>query len=342
MSQRNGLRAMPKKVTVSAPARVHITLIDLTGLTGRMYGGVGFALTSPRIVVSFEADAPFATSCASGVLLDHRSVEDIHATMSRFFQEIGIRPNGHTRIDALPPSHTGLGTKTALLLGLVETIALGLGFEISQWDLIRLSGRGSTSGVGIHSYFEGGVIFDIGQPAVGQMASPSSAGAATQPSSKLVRLPFPPRWKVALLLPNGSRYCGPVEQDIFTKGEETIPEQQYHHIMASVYHGLAPSFMMTDLVGVARALRTISNEGFKHLEIGSQPPAVSLLISDLLNEGYAAGMSSMGPLVYAIFCEEDGKNSSIRNLQKIAQSHNVSMLSCEHADNRGRIISWTD
>jgi beta-ribofuranosylaminobenzene 5'-phosphate synthase len=70
-----------------------------------------------------------------------------------------------------------MGSKTALLLSMIEALSLLAGCDLSPSKLVELSGRGGTSGVGVSSYFSGGMIFDLGRPNDNLPFVPSSADA---------------------------------------------------------------------------------------------------------------------------------------------------------------------
>jgi beta-RFAP synthase len=62
---------------------------------------------------------------------------------------------------------------------------------------------------------------------------------------------------------------------------------------------LLPSIAAGDFDLFRSSINTIQRIGFKHRELQRQPESLSL-VNDLQDQGYAAGMSSLGPAVFAI------------------------------------------
>ena len=76
------------KIRITTPARIHLSLIDENGYTGRVDGGIGLMLDQPNVVleVSNHADE-FAIEC-------HRyyreSIEVINEKASKIFKMFHI------------------------------------------------------------------------------------------------------------------------------------------------------------------------------------------------------------------------------------------------------------
>ena len=80
--------------------------------------------------------------------------------------------------------------------------------------------------------------------------------------------------------------------------------------MAAVYHGVAPAVAEGDLESLRAALQAIHGVGFKRREVMGQSHEVRELLDLLCKDlGVAAGMSSLGPLVYAI--TNDGEQPDV-------------------------------
>jgi beta-ribofuranosylaminobenzene 5'-phosphate synthase len=168
-------------------------------------------------------------------------------------------------------------------------------------EIKRISGRGGASGVGVNAFFQGGLIVDVGHHESSEDSFvPSSArqGSVTPPMA--IRLPFPEQWRIHLFLPNGLIYEGDGEVAFF-QHNTPISAEEVFRVMAAVYHGLVPAFIDNDIRLLKRAITDVHSTGFKKRELQGQTAEVSYLL-DLLNgqDLFAAGMSSMGPLIYAI------------------------------------------
>ncbi|MDJ0686204.1 MAG: hypothetical protein QNJ84_16055 [Alphaproteobacteria bacterium] len=291
-------------IRVSAFPRVHVTLIDLAGVTGRKFGGAGFAVDALPTVVRAEGAR---TNALDGFdRLDARGRADVDALLMRL---LGRTDQGGVRLtlEAAPPQHVGLGSKTSLLLAIAVACdrigTLGLEPEAMR----SISGRGGASGVGSHSFFEGGFIIDGGHPwREGESFAPSSAGPPRESPPLLVRARFPAHWRILLLLPEAAAPSVSDEAAFFARNAPIAPDAVFD-VLAGVYHGVAPAVAAADLPALKKALAKIQHRGFKQAELAAQPVLVRSLLSELqAQDGVAAGLSSLGPLIYAIYAAEDG------------------------------------
>ena len=119
-------------------------------------------------------------------------------------------------LKSAPPQHVGFGSKTTLSLALIAGVNafMSIGWSVEQMQ--KLSGRGAASGVGIHSFFSGGVIWDIGHRADAAKALlPSGSTTVTGIPPLAARIPFPGAWRVMLVLPAERPMTGPEEIRIF-------------------------------------------------------------------------------------------------------------------------------
>jgi beta-ribofuranosylaminobenzene 5'-phosphate synthase len=194
--------------------------------------------------------------------------------------------------------------------------------DISDSNLIALSGRGGASGIGVNAFFSGGFIVDDGQ-SQSEVADllPSSSRSPEHMPLPSVRMDFPDEWEIHLLWPPGAETSGDTERRIFRENTP-IRQASVHETLANVYHGLVPAFNRKDLALLRESLLAIGKEGFKAIEIGIQAPLVGEILADLLFDGQvAAGMSSMGPLIYAIILRND--HSARQAIALTAARHGV-------------------
>jgi beta-ribofuranosylaminobenzene 5'-phosphate synthase len=201
----------------------------------------------------------------------------------------------------MPPSHSGLGSKTALLLAVVTGLHLINSRDTKREDLQRISGRGGTSGIGINTFFDGGFLADGGHANVNVAHEflPSSASDGHVPPPVIARHPIPAEWQFTLLIPPGRYYAGSEEIQFFELNAPIAREDAFATI-ALLYHGVAAAVVTRDLSLLARSLADLHNVGFKRKEVEGQPSVVRNLLQALHAHSLAAGMSSMGPLVYVV------------------------------------------
>jgi beta-ribofuranosylaminobenzene 5'-phosphate synthase len=288
---------MKTHITLRAYPRLHFGLVDLSGATQRSYGGIGAAFEGP----STRIDA--VDSSHLDVNLEDLD-QETRASVSRALSNITDRRLKVTGVFAVAermPSHVGLGSTTATTLALLKSMDLINDWGLGSTALIDMSSRGRTSGVGSHTFFDGGLIADVGQRAHPTgVYRPSLAPNDRSPSLKLGRWLMPSQWRVHLLF-SATRPSVPPEQEAEffslvtpTEHSETLTQ------LAALYHGIVPAALEEDLIRFAGALREFQSVGFKAREIAAQPEIVRATLEVLWSEGLAAGLSSLGPTVFVI------------------------------------------
>ena len=293
-----------KVVRVRSFPRIHVTLIDLGGATQRRFGGAGFALDGMPAVVRASCDRRSRVEGAHDLESpDRRVLERYVRRLSKAMERAFW-----VQVESVMQQHIGLGSKTALLLAAGLACNAAGGEKLQREALVHMSGRGGASGVGVNVAFDGGFVVDGGHKmdAVNDKFWPSSVGGNTGLPPKLVRLEFPANWRVHLFLPGGRRYFGEAEQRFFSENTP-IDFGEVYEVMAAVYHGVAPAVAEGDLESLRVALWAVQGVGFKRREVMGQSREVRELLEFLYKDlRVAAGMSSLGPLVYAITNNEDG------------------------------------
>jgi beta-ribofuranosylaminobenzene 5'-phosphate synthase len=288
---------MKTKIQIRSYPRIHITLIDLVGVTHRRYGGAGFALNAfpAEVQAEFSKDTRVQFECELPTL-DREVIQTVVDRLSTQLNACFL-----VRVSRMPPQHAGFGSKTAVLLGVCTACNSLLGGPLSQEQLQTASGRGGTSGLGVNLFFHGGFLVDLGHPSRGNVPFvPSSAQCPVSVPPVSVRLPFPEEWSVHLLRPFGKQYFGSQESEFFAE-HTPIPPVDALEILAAVYHGVVPAIRSHDLNLLKDVLSEIHARGFKHKEVAGQPLCVAEVIEALKDhKEVAVGMSSMGPLVYAV------------------------------------------
>lgn len=262
-------------------------------------------ITTPGVLLTAESAPTWQLETTPQ--LDERTLADLRRVIDSFSRERPLR----IVIESAPLQHVGLGSKTALLLAVIASISKALDLEMTAQEIQVLSGRGGTSGVGIHGFFTGGFLADAGHPQhTIESLLPSSATRPRRLPDLNVRVDIPSRWRFHLLLPPGNVRAGPPEIEFF-RHNTPVPKAEVHESIALLYHDLVPGVRNSDLGAVGRALRRVHEVGFKKRELAGQSDAVKSSFS-LLTASIDApvGLSSMGPLLYIIGDTEDTKLES--------------------------------
>lgn len=317
-------------VQISANPRIHIGLVDLAGISQRSYCGVGFSVSGLSTKWSiYDAE----NISFDGVHhLDAAAQNDLDSVTRHLQQRM---PGGfHATLKEGPDQHIGLGTKTSLLLALIAGVNELKQLNLSQREIQFISGRGGASGIGINLFFCGGIVWDGGHPAADQEAfRPSSALRPNHIPPLLARWQFPSQWAIGLVLPACPSFAGANERTFFDK-TTPLPAHDVLETMSAMYHGVLPAFITTDIDLLKRSLERIHSIGFKKCELEAQTVNTTRTLR-LIQEipKLAAGLSSLGPLIYCVF--EKTNRESMETLETISKQMDAKVLGVFSGCNSG-------
>jgi beta-ribofuranosylaminobenzene 5'-phosphate synthase len=319
---------------VIAFPRLHLSLLDCGEATYRRAGGVGLSVEGlPTIIEAEPADVLHIAGLGG---YDTAARRDMVRALERLGERVG--PLGvRLTVRSGPPQHVGLGSKTSLLLAGLRAACHVVGAGIGRKDVQLLSGRGGTSGVGLSAFYTGGFLVDAGHARIsGEPIRPSSATPPREVPPVVVRQPIPRRWRIILMLGSGPGAAGAAEVSFFASNTP-IPTREVERAISVTYHGLIPPLLSADLYTFGRALRELQGVGFKKREVLAQPPEVRYLLADLWRlEGVAAGLSSMGPLLFAIHDIDDHR--AHEEVSRLAREAGVRWLGSFTGRNAGYVL----
>lgn len=286
-------------IEIIAPSRLHFSLSDLGNASLYMYGGIGVGISEPSHKITCTK--------GSGNIHFHGEAKKWKAELEKLFHEL----NAHCGTDlididvtSMVPPHSGFGSHTALCLGLIEAVGIATESGWSEGDIVSLSRRGGTSGVGIQTYFHGGLAYDYGRPALTGEHHPSSIETKRSEVLSGPQVPFPSHWEVLVVLPKGKHVYGETEVMFFRDNTPTDPIEALRAI-ATIHHGILPAIMSANLSVLTKSLAALHKCGFKRLELSNQSQAVQAMYHRFVSLGFACGLSSFGPLLYAIVDASD-------------------------------------
>ena len=289
-----------RRVIVQTPSRLHLTLIDMHGGSGRVDGGVGISLDEPGILIEVrQSPSLIVEGCDSATQV---------RVMDTAIQVLkGLHAGGNVSITVRNyySSHIGLGSGSQLMLAIARGIAEIYGRSLTVKELALLVGRGGTSGIGTAAFEYGGFIVDgghtFGQNGEKSEFLPSAASRGVRPPPVIARHDFPSDWRILLAIPDlPSGASGVKESDIF-RTRCPVPVEEVHMLCHEILMRLLPGIVEKDLDLFGSSVNAIQKLGFKKVELSLQPQQIPELIERLRSAGAAcAGMSSFGPTVYAI------------------------------------------
>jgi beta-ribofuranosylaminobenzene 5'-phosphate synthase len=285
-----------RRVVIQTPSRLHLTLTDLTGSSGRVDGGVGVSLDEPNILLEAERceDLQAVGENADRALAAARAVQEhLNLGGARFSIRSGYR------------MHVGLGGGTQIGIAAGKALCELYHQPLSVREIARIIHRGGTSGIGTAAFETGGFLIDGGHsygPGKDKMSfSPSAACGGVRPASVTMRHDFPRDWKIILALPEVDAGAhGKREVDIFRE-YCPLPVAEVHELCYQILVRMVPSIVEESLDDFAAAVNRVQEIGFKKIEVMLQHPVVHRLMAEMREAGAAcAGLSSFGPAVYAI------------------------------------------
>lgn len=273
-------------IKVSCGYRIHVNSIDMTYSGSRVCGGVGIGLEKPRIVV-------VARSC-QGLPSDPWAVQ----VVQRFKEVEGVGAELSVEVESPLESHKGLGSTTistlCALAGLYRICKIPFGSaKAAQY------GIGLTSGIGLYSFFHGGLIVDGGykrDPAQKEQLNGERSGT---PANLLFQLRLPRSWKALLAVPRSRQSLNGSAEGQFFRSITPVPDEHPARISYAILMELIPSIQARDFDGFTAALRSISSLGTKPHEVDLNEGMAGSLIQDMARIFGFASVSSLGPTVYS-------------------------------------------
>ncbi|NLD57468.1 MAG: DUF98 domain-containing protein [Methanomicrobiales archaeon] len=325
-----------RRVIVRTPSRVHVTLIDMHGGSGRVDGGIGIALNEPAVLL--EAELAPALAVSGGDVAVQERIRRIAADV---LQKLGAGGSVAITVRSHYPAHVGLGSGSQLALAVARAIAELHGRHLPVKELAKLVGRGGTSGIGTAAFEYGGFIVDGGHTfgAGGEKTDfrPSAASQGVSPPPIIARHDFPTDWKILVAIPDvPAGASGNIETGIF-RAHCPVPLDEVRALSHEILMRMLPGIASRDLDLFGSSINAVQDLGFKKVELSLQPPQVTGLLPVLRNAGAAgAGLSSFGPTVYAV--GDTGMTALEQAACSFMQEHGGGTTILTTARNRGATV----
>lgn len=279
-------------VRVHTGARLHIGFQNLSLARERLYGGVGVALTEPRVVI--EAEPADSLDADPGVRIPARRAVSL----------LGV-PGVRVRLLDGLPRHVGLGSGTQHALATFVAVAQAYDIASAVREYAPALGRGGRSGVGVAAFESGGFIVDAGHPVERFTTAPPATGEWTVPPV-VARHAVPDDWRFVVVVPTGiTGEHGEREDEQIRAVVELADPAISDELAVVLTHQLLPAVVEENHEQFGRAIGTFGrlNGAWYADEQGGvyRPPAGELIERLLESSAIAgAGQSSWGPSVYGV------------------------------------------
>lgn len=173
-----------EKVTVKAPAHLHVGNFDLCGDLGRLFGTVGFAIERPSLKIEARK---------TNKISSEESVAEKFAL--RFSEKYDVG-GAEIRVEEAMPKYVGLGYHTTLALSVGKALSELYGLSLSIEEVALAVRRGLVTALGLYACESGGFLVEGGFKAgrMGEMVPPL-----------LFRHEVPETWYFVVAVPERSR-----------------------------------------------------------------------------------------------------------------------------------------
>ena len=331
---------------ITTPCRIHLSLIDENGYTGRVDGGIGLMLDRPNVV--FEASNSAEEFQIEANKYYRESIEVINEIASRVFKTFNINnKNFHFNLKRYFPSHVGLGSKTQLSLAIITAITRLKSIDhLSTEYLTQLVDRGGTSGIGWRGFETGGFILDggheYGKGKEKESFLPSSASVTSNPALTISRHNIPSNWRFVLVIPNVKKGAYGDEEIRVFQEYAPIPKIEVNEVSHLIIMKILPGILKNDLKCFGEGLKRIQSIGFKKIEINLQHQIVKDLLGFFEDYGLKAyGMSSFGPSVVGVVESDSEAEKLLKVVQKNQKNGGGHVYICK-PNNSGAKIEYID
>ncbi|MGR9037326.1 MAG: beta-ribofuranosylaminobenzene 5'-phosphate synthase family protein [Gammaproteobacteria bacterium] len=312
------------KVSVFAPARLHMGFLDLSGALGRHFGSIGVALNEHATILSLSGSdrcrvvgpsAPRARKC-----------------VDMLCRSLGVPDNLQITIETAIPEHVGLGSGTQMSLAIGSALNAYYGLGLTVRDIASVMDRGLRSGIGIGVFEKGGLVVDGGR------------GDHTKTPPLLVHLDMPQNWRFVLVFDKrGQGLHGQKEIQAFQKLPPFSRQEAERLCYLVLMQGL-PAVAENDIVKFGEVITQLQQsvgEYFSSAQGGVfTSPEVAVAMQWLgEQDAVAIGQTSWGPTG---FCAVDGpdlaESLTYRARQKFEHLDTLSFLTASPRNIGGEVI----
>ncbi len=332
----NGIKQRNKAVGITCFPRIHITLIGMNQDGYRMNGSVGFSISAPKIDVYFEESENIEIIDQREIKFTEQEKTRLQSVLKESIIKFGLKKSLKYTICSSILPHYGLGSNTAIYMSCIEALFLLNEYEYSQNDIVTLSKRGGTSGVGINTYFEGGFIFDVGiKNEKEPQFHPSSVADRNGKTPLVIHKCKLPDWRIGICIPTHIRNKSEQEEVDFFKKICPIDKDSIEGILYEAVYGITSSVIENDYKTFCMSVNTIQLTKWKYLEREQYGDELIELEQRMKSWGAdCVGMSSLGPILFFA-----GKNiDSI--IQAVSYNFPESICYNVSFNNQGRIINY--
>ena len=312
------------KVSVIAPARLHMGFIDLSGSLDRHFGSIGIALN--------EHATRLSVTSGERRLITGPSAERADKCLTMMCQALNVSDKLTVTIETAIPEHVGLGSGTQMSLAIGSALNAYYCLGLTVRNIAALMDRGLRSGIGIGIFEQGGLVVDGGR------------GEKTITPPVIVHLDIPTAWRFILVLDSrGQGLHGQQEVEAFKE----LPLFSRHEAERLCYlllmQGL-PAVAENNIVNFGDVISQLQRSVGNHFSAAQggvfTSPEVAIAMNWLAEKGAVAiGQTSWGPTG---FCAIDGVRLAEvitqEAVQKFSHFNNLSFVTASARNSGGDVF----
>ncbi|MEM1634676.1 MAG: GHMP kinase [Thermosphaera sp.] len=308
---------MVEEIIISAPARLHLGMINPFNRHLRLYTSVGLAIDHPRTTVVVRRNRELSINGPRSFEIRER----IYPLVKKYSLQ-----EGAVEVMESIPKHVGLGSTTQLLLSVAKGLLIANEVEFDIEEVSSMLRVGEISGVGKYAFQYGGFIVD--------------SGVKNKSFPKLyMRLDFPEEWGFIVVVPNGVGLTDDEEKRVFSQAFP-VPVSLIHEASFHLFVEMIPSLKEKDHVGFAEGLEKFQltvGKMFSEYQGGVFSTYSERAVHTLKKLGIrGVGQSSWGPAVYGFLPSID-EVDYIR--QRILDQLNARVY-VVRPDNKGAVVEY--
>lgn len=276
----------------------------------RSNGGLGFFISHPSLSVEILKHSENQLIDLRPIPLPSKSFLKWfkqHLTNNNITEKFRIIISGDT------PSHKGFGVSTSIRMATVEGIYKLIGRKVNQEQVILNSHRGGTSGIGVHGYFSGGFIFDLGHKGNKEKHLPSRCHESQSHLPLLMKSLPMPAWQVGILIPTDIIPKTHIEEKTFFEQACPINPNDVYETTYHALFGVLSSVQTANFASFCTAINNVQEQTWKKAERNLYPELRKY--ESLLKKlgAHAVGMSSLGPSLYFFANDVNDVIDAIKN-----------------------------
>lgn len=267
-------------INVSAPARLHMGFIDLSGSLGRHFGSIGVALN--------EIGTRLTLSKSDRRLITGPSAQRAERCLSQLCSAMSVSDQVNITIETAIPEHVGLGSGTQMALAIGSALNAYYRLGLTVREIASVMDRGLRSGIGIGVFEHGGLVVDGGR------------GEKTDIPPVLVHLDVPENWRFILVFDRRGQGLHGEQEIAAFEALPPFPQQEAEHLCYRIMMQALPAIAEHDLHQFGQVISQLQIAVGKHfapaqggiyasMEVGN---AMSWLVK---RGAVAIGQTSWGP-----------------------------------------------